>query len=47
MDEFKSVVIWTGLALWFASGWYLNERLRSVHDKLDRILEAQMNRARE
>jgi hypothetical protein len=24
---------------WFAHGWYLNTRLRSVHKKLDQILE--------
>ena len=30
-----------GLAvgLWFATGWYLNERLKSVHEKLDIVFE--------
>ncbi len=27
------------VALWFATGWYLNERLKLVHDKLDRLFE--------
>lgn len=34
---------WTAIgiaiALWFALGWYLNERLKLVHEKLDRVLE--------
>ena len=25
------------VGLWFATGWYLNERLKTVHDKLDRL----------
>ncbi len=28
------------VALWFATGWYLNERLKAVHAKLDRVLDA-------
>ena len=28
------------IALWFATGWYLNERLKLVHAKLDRVMEA-------
>ncbi len=28
------------VALWFATGWYLNERLKLVHEKLDRVFEA-------
>ena len=35
----KSIVI-TAIALWFAYGWYLNERLKYVHQKLDRVLDA-------
>jgi hypothetical protein len=35
----EKTVILTGVALWFAHGWYLNERLKSVHAKLDNVLE--------
>lgn len=34
----RTIVI-TAIVLWLAHGWYLNERLRAVHDKLDRLLE--------
>ena len=27
------------IALWFATGWDLNERLKLVHEKLDRLSE--------
>lgn len=30
-------IVLTAIALWFAHGWYLNERLKRVHEKLDRI----------
>ncbi len=33
------IVILTVIALWFAHDWYLNERLKSVHAKLDCVLE--------
>ncbi|WP_158703096.1 hypothetical protein [Allosphingosinicella vermicomposti] len=37
------ITLWgaVGIAfgLWFATGWYLNERLQLVHAKLDRLLE--------
>lgn len=32
-------VILTTIALWFAHGWYLNNRLKSVHAKLDSVLD--------
>jgi len=35
----ESTVIITGAVVWFAHGWYLNERLAKVHAKLDRVLE--------
>lgn len=35
----KSIVV-TAIALWLAHGWYLNERLKHVHKKLDRVLDA-------
>ena len=35
----KTIVI-TAVILWFVHGWYLNERLKHVHQKLDRVLEA-------
>lgn len=35
----ERTVILTAIALWFAHGWYLNERLKSVHAKLDFVLD--------
>jgi hypothetical protein len=28
------------VVLWFATGWYLNERLKAVHQKLDGLSES-------
>lgn len=42
----ETTVIVTGVGLWFAHGWYLNERLKSVHAKLDSVLD-QFNGLRE
>lgn len=42
----ERTVILTGVALWFAHVWYLNERLKSVHNKLDSVLD-QFNGLRE
>lgn len=42
----ERTVIVTAVALWFAHGWYLNERLKSVHAKLDSVLD-QFNGLRE
>lgn len=42
----ERTVILTAIALWFAHGWYLNERLKSVHAKLDSVLD-QFNGLRE
>lgn len=42
----EKTVILTGIALWFAHGWYLNERLKSGHKKLDILLD-QFNGLRE
>lgn len=36
----EKTIILTAIALWFAHGWYLNERLKNVHKKLDRVIEA-------
>jgi hypothetical protein len=36
----EKTIILTAIVLWFAHGWYLNERLKHVHDKLDLVLEA-------
>lgn len=35
----KTIII-TAIVLWFAHGWYLNERLKHVHKKLDHVIEA-------
>jgi hypothetical protein len=32
-------IVLAAIALWFAHGWYLNVRLKLVHEKLDRVLE--------
>lgn len=40
MDDIKSTIVGVAVALWFAQGWYLNEQLKSVHEKLNRTLEA-------
>ena len=38
--DIEKTIIFTAIALWFAHGWYLNERLKRVHEKMDRILES-------
>lgn len=35
----EKTIIGTVIALWFAHGWYLNDRLKRAHEKLDRVLE--------
>jgi hypothetical protein len=45
-NSIEKTIIATGIALWFAHGWYLNERLKSVHSKLDSVLD-QFNGLRE
>jgi hypothetical protein len=35
----EKTIVGTAIALWFAHGWYLNQRLQRVHDKLDLIME--------
>lgn len=42
----ETTVILAAVALWFAHGWYLNERLKLVHAKLDSVLD-QFNGLRE
>jgi hypothetical protein len=32
-------VVGVAVTFWFATGWYLNERLKLVHAKLDRVLD--------
>lgn len=38
-SDIENMIILTAVALWFAHGWYLNERLKHVHSTLDRVLE--------
>lgn len=38
-SSIETTIISTGIALWLAHGWYLNERLKSVHSKLDSLLD--------
>ena len=45
-NSIERTVILTAIALWFAHGWYLNARLKSVHAKLDSVLD-QFNGLRE
>ena len=42
----EATIFLSAVALWFAHGWYLNERLKSVHAKLDSVLD-QFNGLRE
>lgn len=35
----QNTVVITAIVLWFAQGWYFNERLALVHKKLDRIFD--------
>ena len=37
--EVERTIVMAAVALWFAHGWYLNTRLKHVHEKLDRVLE--------
>ena len=36
----EKTIVFSAIALWFAHGWYLNERLKLVHERLDRVFEA-------
>jgi len=36
----EKTIVLTAIVLWFAHGWYLNERLKHVHGKLAVVLEA-------
>ena len=45
-SDVEVTIIITVIVLWFAHGWYLNERLKSVHKKLD-ILCDQFNGLRD
>jgi hypothetical protein len=38
-SDIERTVIGTAIGLWFAHGWYLNQRLQKVHDKLDLVFE--------
>jgi hypothetical protein len=40
MTSTETTIIITAAVLWFAQGWYLNERLKAVHEKLDRTINA-------
>jgi hypothetical protein len=44
--DVEKTIVYAAIALWFAHGWYLNEKLKLVHEKLDKSLEA-MNGLRE
>jgi hypothetical protein len=39
LSDVVSTVIIAAVVLWFAQGWYLNERLNRVHAKFDRLFE--------
>lgn len=36
-SDLEKLIIGSVIALWFANGWYLNERLKAVHKKLDSL----------
>jgi hypothetical protein len=42
----QATIIITAVVLWFAQGYYLNERLKDVHSKLNAVL-AEFNGLRE
>jgi hypothetical protein len=35
----QATIMFAAVVLWFAQGYYLNDRLRAVHKKLDGVLE--------
>jgi hypothetical protein len=37
-SNIERTIILAAVVLWFAQGWYLNERLKSVHAKFDAVL---------
>lgn len=37
--DIEKTIVATAVVAWFAHGWYLNERLKLVHEKLDLVLE--------
>ena len=45
-SDIEKTIILTGLVLWFANGWYLNQRLKEVHERLDSVLN-QLNGLRQ
>jgi hypothetical protein len=38
-SDLEKLIIGSVIVLWFANGWYLNEKLKAVHKKLDRLSE--------
>lgn len=36
-SSLEMTIIGTAVALWFALGWYMNDRLKKVHEKLDGV----------
>ena len=38
-SSLERTVLLSAIALWFASGWYLNTRLKAVHMKLEFLIE--------
>lgn len=39
-EGIEKFIVITAVVLWFAQGWYLNEKLKAVHAKLDTLTEA-------
>jgi hypothetical protein len=38
-SSIEKTIIGTGVFLWFAYGWYLNDRLQQVHKKFDLLFD--------
>lgn len=36
-SDLEKLITGSVIGLWFANGWYLNERLKAVHKKLDSL----------
>ena len=38
-SDIEKTIVGTAIVLWFAHGWYLNQRLKLVNEKLDILLQ--------
>jgi hypothetical protein len=38
-SDIEKTIFITAIVLWFAHGWYLNKKLKDVHEKLDKVFQ--------